>query len=187
MAPRAPRGSQEQRQRAQALGELLRVEHRALLRQAHRHSRDGADAEDALGDACVAFLRFYAGPGGSDALRWMLLVVKRCAWAIGRRARARESREARGRGGVALDLEAILATEHLGPAELAERAEQTARAIGAIDRLKPDEREALLLLGLGCTHAEIRALRGWSYAKLHRCLGEGRAKVRELLERGASL
>jgi DNA-directed RNA polymerase specialized sigma24 family protein len=137
------------------------------------------DAEDALNDACVQFLRFYEGPPGDDALRWMLLVVKRCAWAIGRR----ESRH-RAWAGRPLDeqFEAVAREEQIGPAELAERAEETARTIELIERLKPDERLALILLGLGCSHAEIRELRGWSYSKLHRCLVEGKARVKELLE-----
>ena len=62
------------------------------MRQARYHSRRHEDADDALSDACVQFLRFYDGPPGDDALRWMLLVIKRCAWAIRRRAVARESR-----------------------------------------------------------------------------------------------
>jgi DNA-directed RNA polymerase specialized sigma24 family protein len=67
-----------------------------------------------------------------------------------------------------------------------ERAEETAKVLALVEQLKPDERTALILLGLGCTYAEIRELRGWSAAKLHRCLVEGRARVRELLERGDS-
>lgn len=158
------------------------------MRQAHSHSRRPADAEDALSDACVQFLRFYEGPPGDDALRWMLLVVKRCAWAIGREAKARESHYRRTSVGrrFAAEFEAVVREERIGPAEMAERAEETARVIESIEKLKPDERAALILLGLGCSHAEIRELRGWSYGKLHRCLVEGKARVRELLERGDS-
>jgi DNA-directed RNA polymerase specialized sigma24 family protein len=81
-----------------------------LLRQARFHSHRIEDAEDALSDACVQFLRFYDGPAGEDALRWMLLVVKRAAWAIGRRG---ASREARLRSGAI--------EPRIGPAELVER------------------------------------------------------------------
>ncbi len=157
------------------------------MRQAHFHSRRHDDADDALNDACVQFLRFYDGPAGDDALRWMLLVIKRCAWAIRRKAVARESRyrmsvrEREGEG-----LEAIVPDERVGPAELVERAEETAKVFARIEKLKPDERTALILFGLGCTYAEIRELRGWSAAKLHRCLVEGRARVRESLMRGDS-
>ena len=62
------------------------------MHQARFHSRRTEDAEDALSDACVQFLRFYDGPAGIQSLRWMLLVTKRCAWAIRRKAVTRESR-----------------------------------------------------------------------------------------------
>jgi RNA polymerase sigma factor (sigma-70 family) len=164
---------------------LLRAERRSLVRQARAHSHRREDAEDALGDASVQFLRFYEGPPGDEALRWMLLVVKRCAWAIRRKAKVREARYRTIRGGRAdRRSEAVVREERIGPAELVERSQETARLIDAIEQLKPDERTALILAGLGCTRAEIRELRGWSEAKLHRCLSEGRARVRELLARG---
>jgi RNA polymerase sigma factor (sigma-70 family) len=173
----------QRRRRAQALDRLLRAERGRLLRQAHFHSRRPEDAEDALNDACVQFLRFYDGPAGEDALRWMLLVVKRAAWAIGRQA---GEREARYRLVEAEALEVTIAAEAPGPAELLERAEASSEVIELIEQLKPDERTALILLGLGCSYAEIGELRGWSRAKVHRCLKEGRARVRRLLGRGPS-
>ncbi len=153
------------------------------MRQAHFHSRRHEDAEDALSDACVQFLRFYDGPPGDDALRWMLLVVKRAAWAITRQT---TEREARYRLTATSELEFAVSGERSGPAELVERTEDSARIIELIEQLKPDERAALILLGLGCSYAEIGELRGWSRAKVHRCLKEGRARVRELVERGPS-
>lgn len=155
------------------------------MRQARYHSRRDEDAEDALSDACVQFLRFYDGPAGEYALRWMMLVTKRCAWAIRRKAVARESRHRRSvRNREDEVLEAIIPDDHYGTAELVERAEETAKILSLVEQLKPDERTALILFGLGCTYKEIRELRGWSKSKLHRCLTEGRARVRELIERG---
>lgn len=149
------------------------------MRQARSHSRRPEDADDALGDACLQFLRSYDGPIGEDALRWMLIVIKRCAWAIGRKGQARETRQ----GGA--ESEATVAdADAPSPAELVERAEETAQVVELIENLKPDERTALILLGLGCSRAEIRNLRGWSAAKVHRCIVEGRERVRRLLERG---
>ena len=153
------------------------------MHQARSHSRRPEDADDALSDACVQFLRFYNGQAGEEALRWMLLVVKRCAWAIRRKGVARESRHL-----IVLRegerSETIVPDERSGPAELAERAEETAKVLALVEQLKPDERTALILLGLGCTYAEICELRGWSRTKLHRCLNEGRARVRKLMKRG---
>jgi len=167
------------------LDNLLRAERGRLMRQAHFHSRRRHDADDAFSDACVQFLRFYDGPPGDDALHWMLLVIKRCAWAIQRKAAIRESRyRMRPHDREDEQLEAIIPDARIGTAELVERAEETGRVVALVEQLKPDERTALILLGLGCTYEEIRELRGWSKTKLHRCLTEGRGRVRKLLERG---
>jgi RNA polymerase sigma factor (sigma-70 family) len=159
--------------RAIMLTSLLETSSHRLMRQALSHSDRRADAEDALGDACVQFLRFYDGASGDPALHWMLLVVKRCAWAISR-------------GRVAERTEALLADDRIGPAEMVERAEETEQLIEAIEQLKPDERRALILVGLGCTYEEIREFRGWSARKVRRCLDEGRARVRNLLAKGGN-
>ena len=66
-----------------------------------------------------------------------------------------------------------------GPAE---RAERRARGHGplaaGLAALKPDERTALLLLGLGYSYAEIGAPPRWTRTKVNRCLAEGRAALR---------
>ncbi len=155
------------------------------MRQARFHSRRVEDAEDALSDACVQFLRFYDGPTGVHALRWMLLVTKRCAWAIRRRAVTRESRYHIGARDREDELvEAVIPDDRYDTAELIERAEETAKVLALVEQLKPDERTALILLGLGCSYKEIGELRGWSNTKVNRCISEGRARVRELLARG---
>jgi RNA polymerase sigma factor (sigma-70 family) len=164
---------------------MLDRDHSKLLRQARRHSRRPEDAEDALGDACVQFLRFYDVGSERDPLPWMLVVIKRCAWEITRRARTRESRHQLGAGEwIDEQLVIVVADERSGPAERAERSEETAKVIALIEELKPDERTALILLGLGCSYEEIAALRGWSWTKVNRCLSEGKTKVRQRLGRG---
>ena len=178
--PQSPR--EKRRRRASALDQLLRGKRGALLRQARFHSRRIEDADDALSDACVQFLRFYDGPAGEDALRWMLVVVKRAAWAIGRRAARREARLRSAAAEPAISF----TSERIGPAELIERTEDTERVIELIKQLKPDERTALILLGLGCSYVEIGELRGWTQSKVHRSIKEGRAQVRNLLEGGTS-
>jgi DNA-directed RNA polymerase specialized sigma24 family protein len=76
--------------RAQILERLLLARRAQLLRHVRFHSERSQDAEDALADACVQFLRHYDGPAeAEDALRWLLLVAKRCAWEITRRRRRR--------------------------------------------------------------------------------------------------
>lgn len=139
--------------RVQILERLLCAERARLLRHVQFHSERIQDAEDALADACVQFLRHYNGSAeDEDALRWMLLVAKRCAWEIARRRRRR--REGLHRSVSAEDdgSEAVLVTDSGGcPAELAERAEEAQRAMAAIERLAPDERAVLILFGLGCS------------------------------------
>ena len=134
MATQPQSSSEERERRATALVDLLHVEHRRLIEQARAHSRWREDAEDALSDACVQFLRFYARPElggyaldacGEDALHWMLLVVKRCAWAI-----------ERGRVPERIDL--AMLGESTGPVEIAERGEETEQTINAIAQLKRD-------------------------------------------------
>lgn len=181
--PQSRRTATEQRK--DALEQLLRSRRNTLMRQARSHSRCPEDADDALSDACIQFLRFYDGPAGKDALRWMMLVVKRCAWAIRRQAVTRESRYLLAlRDDNGESTEVIVPDDRIGPDELVERAEETAKLLTLIEQLKPDERTALILIGLGCSYAEICELRAWSRTKLHRCLTEGRARVRELLQGG---
>lgn len=185
MAPQ-PHSRGEQAERRAALLERLLGDKRAvILRQARRHSRRREDADEALSDACVQFLRFYDVDSGRDPLPWLLVVLKRCAWAIERRRKGRESQRRVSGGEPDLDeLEIAAVEERSGPAERAERSEGVAKTLALIGDLKPDERTALILFGLGFTYGEIAELRGWSWTKVNRCLSEGRAKVRERMARG---
>jgi RNA polymerase sigma factor (sigma-70 family) len=152
------------------------------MRQAAKHSARPEDAEDALQDACVQFLAHYQGEPGVQALRWMMLVSKRRAWAIAAHHRNRE---------VLCELSVtdaprqperpVIVAEadaELDPAQLSERAEQRADRLAALARLKSDERTALLLLGLGLSYAEIAARQHWTKTKVNRCLAEGREALR---------
>lgn len=169
--------------RSHILTALLDRHRPALMRQAIAHSRQPADAEDALQDACVQFLGHYDGPPGANALRWMMLVVKRCAWTIGSRERRRESPvELSATDAVGSEEPPTLvavADAGLDPACLAERRERHSERRAALARLKPDERTALGLLAAGCSYREIGQLRDWTHTKINRCLAEGRAALRE--------
>jgi DNA-directed RNA polymerase specialized sigma24 family protein len=54
-----------------------------------------------------------------------------------------------------------------------------------LDQLKPDERAALLLRSIGYEYKEIQQLTGWSYTKVNRCVTEGRAAARRIIEEGS--
>lgn len=160
------------------LSGLLRAHGETLRRQAVRNCSVDADAEDALQDACVEFLRSYSGASGEHALRYLMLAVKHAAWARSRRATR----------GAAIELGAadergeepclLACCERPGPAERTVRRKETAAAFAALDRLKPDERTALILLAFGYSYREIAARQGWTRTKVNRCLAEGRQALR---------
>lgn len=184
MDARPKNPSTDQASRAQILDRLSPREWSQLRRQARGHSINQSDAEEALQEGCVQFLRFYEGPA-SGALWWLLLVIKRCAWAISRRARRREVHlhvlttidfeDAE-------DSQVVARDEGSSTEELAERTIALEARIELFAELKPDERTALILLGLGASYAEIGELRGWSHRKVDRCIAEGRQRLRRLDE-----
>lgn len=185
MASRRQPERRERQRNADLLDRLLREHRTALLRQARFHSERAQDAEDALGDACVQFLLRFDGADTEQARRWMLVVVRRCAWAIPRRRRERSK--------VVEEVSAESLMDHLGlgvvdgrrgPAELVEAAEEVAAFSRALTALKPDERRALILLAHGCSYVEIGRRCGWSHGKVNRSIAEGRARLRGILGEG---
>ena len=178
MASRRQHRQQRQQRSARLLDGLLHDHRDRLLHQARFHSEGVSDAEDALADACVQILRFFDGVTDEHALRWMLVVVKRCAWAISRRRRERASLLE------AVPREEIQGEPCRGPVELLEVAEEVREFGAALDELKPDERRALALLALGYSYREIAESQGWTRTKVNRCLAEGRARLRRLLAEG---
>ncbi|MDP9276677.1 MAG: hypothetical protein M3O76_00520 [Actinomycetota bacterium] len=171
--------------RGQMLCQLLEKDGAKLRSQARLHAQRPVDAEDALQEACVQFLRYYDG-SAEEAILWMQVVVKRCAWAIGRRAsRVREA-------GFELscadgDERAMLPVgDRPDPTEIAERRDAVSQRARLLAELKPDERRALWLFGLGYSYKEIATHCGWTYTKVNRCVSEGRADLRvRLAERRA--
>lgn len=174
--------------RAVLLDRLLRRRGANLRRQARYHSSCSTDAEDALQDACVQFLRSYNGPADlAAALPWLLLAVKHRAWKLGARRRRREALVALSPTDAADGERPALTAidERPGPLERCERSEHLASSIALLACLKPDERTAIVLFALGFSYREIMARQGWTHTKVNRCLSEGRAALRELASRGA--
>ena len=179
------RASANRERNAELLAEVLAQSEHLLRRQARRHAELLEDAEDALQSACVLFIERYRGD--CDPLAWLYTTVKREAWGLRRRASRRRE--------VSLDAPPVRGDEGQpwvealpgdapGPLELALRSAELAEVRGLMAGLKPDERRALLLLGLGLSYAEIRRLTGWTYTKVNRCIAEGRAALRERLAVG---
>jgi RNA polymerase sigma factor (sigma-70 family) len=173
-----PSASQRERN-AQLLCEVIERDGHRLRRQAERHAELLDDAEDALQSAYVLFLERYDGPG--EPLAWLYTTVKREAWAIRRRgSRRRECGLSRSPdGGDEFDLSKAFPADAPGPAERASRDELLAERRQALAELKPDERRALWMLGLGLSYAEICQVTGWTYTKVNRRLSEGRSALRE--------
>lgn len=154
----------------------------ALRRTARRFSLCEDDAEDALQRALEILLRKAPSEDPRDLVRWTQTVVRHEALAV------RRERERILSGPAALapepgreDWTALIPSDSLGPAELAERSEAVARSREALQALKPQELRALTLLAEGYSYAEIGAITGFSHTKINRCLAEGRERFRRFL------
>lgn len=180
----APQPSQtELDKRALILDDLMRSHGRELRAQAASNSTRKGNIDDALADASVAFLRFYKGPAGLDALRYLMVCVRTAAWEIDRRQRRVEGRHVeRGMSEEAhTRLIRRLPDPGQGPEEGYEQTELTQERKDLLARLKPDERTAIAMFAYGFSYEEIGRQKGWSYRKVNRCLAEGRERLRELL------
>jgi RNA polymerase sigma factor (sigma-70 family) len=177
----------DREQNAEVLQRVLAESEHLLRRQALRHAELPEDAEDALQSALVLFIERYRAD--CDPLAWLYTTVKREAWALRRRAsRRRElsldgAREADDDERPAIE---ALPSDAPTPDERAARDEEVATRRELIGALKPDQRRALSLLGLGLSYAEIRAATGWTYTKVNRCVAEGRAELRRRATQNAA-
>ena len=180
MAPRPIPNRDTADSRAPILEQVLASKQGLLRAQARRNAPSLDLAEDALQEGCIEFLRYYRGESDDHAIAWLMLAVKHRAWAIGKRDRRSQARGELSLG-TAFDSDAALSetiSERPDPVEVAERGEEVRGFIAALARLKPDERTALLLLGLGYSYAEVMDRQVWSYRKVSRCISEGRAALR---------
>jgi RNA polymerase sigma factor (sigma-70 family) len=160
-----------------ALAAEIFNQHRGhLLAIAKRNSSNGEEAEDALQDALLLFITHFDPDGSAPPLAWLTLTLKRRCWALyRRRGRERPSADRRSER-----FEALVAEQRPRPEELVERREMVVTARAQMATLKPQERRALGLLGLGYSYREICELTGWTYTKVNRCISEGRASLRAL-------
>ncbi len=173
------RQSAEQRKRAQVQAlatELYNDHYNRLLGIAKGNTPTRADAEEALQEAFVAFISHYNPGSGAPPIAWLTLTLKRMCWAKARYAHRELSSHAPDSATDDTDGSWLNATAAAG--DMTEQVEQVHDARQALSSLKPDERQALGLLGLGYSYKEICQLTGWSYTKVNRCISEGRAAVR---------
>ncbi len=164
------------------LTELLTTHGALLIRQARRHAQLDADAEEALHSAYALFLEKYRPP--AEPLPWLLTTIKREAWRFAKRSYRRNelaiTAVPRRDGNGTADLGDAFLDPDSDPAAEAECRELLAQRRAALAHLKPDQRAALIMFGLGYSYAEIAALRGWTMTKVNHSITEGRASLRQL-------
>ena len=181
MATRPKRNRRSERP-GRILAELLSANRAALSRQATLNAARADDAEDAIQDACLGFMRAYDGPPGEPALRYLMTCVKHSAWALaGCTPRRREcgfEDFVRTGDHAPCDLAELLPDPDPAPLDLALERELLAERRERLAALKPDQRIALVMFALGCSYREIGERRGWTKTKVNRCLAEGRAALR---------
>ena len=180
----APQPSQtELDRRAVILDDLMRSHGRELRGQAAVNSPRKRYVDDALADASVAFLRFYNGPEGVDALRYMMVCVRTAAWEIDRRRRRIEEHDVDRFMPEEVHRRRIAGIPELGeePDERYERSESVQERKDLLAQLKPDERTAITMFAYGFSYEEICDRKGWTYTKVNRCMTEGRQRLRQLL------
>ncbi|MGH2905311.1 MAG: sigma-70 family RNA polymerase sigma factor [Solirubrobacterales bacterium] len=147
-----------------------------LLRAARRHSASASDADDAYQRTLETLLT--KAPEGDDerVLAWALTVVKNEAMMEHRRSAkfADQSYE---------DYSETVSIAADETHERIEDAERFGQGREALARIKPDQVRCLLLRAEGMDYDEIIDQTGFSYAKVNRCLSEGRSAFRERVAR----
>ncbi len=169
--------SERRRQLAREIaGTVYAAQRSYLLTIARRHAASKADAEEALQEAFISFIRAYDPGSGAPALAWLTTTIKRECWRRRRRERLdlRAGQEAeRGSDDFGFVMESIQSPG----ASLEERVTERDEGRRRLARLRPDQRTGLGLLGAGFSYREIGRLRGWTYTKVNRCIREGRAAL----------
>lgn len=158
--------------------EILGAYASSLLSLARRHSLCADDAHDAYQRAVEILLRRAARLERDTAASWMRTVVKHEAMAVRAERQALLAREEP-------DLDARPATTP-SEEERVERFDRLTAAAEALQSLKSQEVQALVLRAEGHSYREIGELMGWSYTKVNRLLSEGRASFRDRYEAIAS-
>jgi RNA polymerase sigma factor (sigma-70 family) len=169
-------------QNGRILADVLARSRAILLHQARKHAQLPDDAEEALQAASLLFLERF--DPRYRPLPWLQTTVKREAWRIARRAHRRRelgmTAVPRADGSGTTDLTDAFPDPNADPFERACRGLRIADIRGAFEQLKPDQRRALLLLGLGYSYAEIAGSCEWTHTKVNRSLSEGRATLRAI-------
>ena len=156
-------------QAEQLVSQLITDQSASMLATARRYSLCADDAHDAWQRALEILLRRASSLDPQTAAGWLRTVVKHEALAV----RADRSRHTSGD-----EFDPDLVGSGLNTAESRERYERIASAAEALQRLKPAEAEAFMLLASGMSYREIADAKGWTYTKVNRLVTEGRKAFR---------
>jgi RNA polymerase sigma factor (sigma-70 family) len=154
----------------------------AALNFARWLTRDNAEAEDVVQDACVRALRYFSSLRDDDARSWFFAIVRNTWYSrISRRASVAASTPFSGSGDerrdVALDPEAQLLQQ-----------DTVARVREAIERLPVDFREALVLREIeGLSYKEIASVARVPIGTVMSRLARGRERLLAELKPAAPL
>ncbi len=149
----------------------------ALLRTARRYSYCHDDAQDAYQRALEIFVTRAPRLDPDRVVGWVHTVCRHEALAV----RAKRSELV---AHDEVDFEREEAREQPSPEEHVLSHERIAQTAEALQRLKPQEVQALWHKALGKSYDEIATDLGWTYTKVNRCLTEGR---RALAQRFAGI
>lgn len=152
-----------------------------LLAAARRFSASAADAEDAYQRAVEKLLTVGPDLPDDELVAWAVTVVRNeCRMILRRDSKLADSDFS--------TLHERTESQAPQPEERLLDGEQMNVDVRALRALKPDQLRCLVLRADGLDYDEIRDVTGFSYAKVNRCLSEGRSALRErvqLLDSGA--
>jgi RNA polymerase sigma factor (sigma-70 family) len=155
--------------------------HHARLHALVRHCANAPEAaiEDACQTAWTILLRRPDVTLDERGLAWLTTVATREAWRLASTTREIPvgSYHGEGTGHQQEPGESPHPDERSAEQRALERLEHAER-VAALQTLKPREREALVLHGLGHSYQEIAQLMNSSYTAVNRRLSEGRAALR---------
>lgn len=164
-------GEASAREAASLAERIVEVHGAELLRVSRRYSRCAADAEDAYQRSLEILLTKAPSSDEQRIRAWLLSVVRNEALMIQRKGKRLVSRSFE-------DVAEEWPAELPGPEEMTVDGERLRQGREALRRIKPDQMRCLLLRADGMDYDEICARTGFSYAKVNRCLSEGRKALR---------
>jgi RNA polymerase sigma-70 factor, ECF subfamily len=142
-------------------------------------TRNDADAEDVVQDACVRAMRFFSSLRDEDGRAWLFTIIRHTWY-------SRLSRRAQAAAAPLKDSQEQLADDGLDPEERLLQRHTIALVRAALDQLPVDFREVLLLREIeGLTYKEIAAIVGVPIGTVMSRLARARDRLQMILRLGS--